>query len=48
MSQHKKSVIRWTDGREVPLIGQGTWHMGEKASPGRKRCARFNLAWSWV
>ncbi|ODB65708.1 aldo/keto reductase [Paenibacillus polymyxa] len=32
MSQHKKSVIRWTDGREVPLIGQGTWHMGEKAS----------------
>ncbi|MDY8045861.1 aldo/keto reductase [Paenibacillus polymyxa] len=32
MSQHKKSVITWTDGREVPLIGQGTWHMGEKAS----------------
>ncbi|MEK5318773.1 aldo/keto reductase [Paenibacillus sp. FSL L8-0644] len=32
MSQHKKSVITWTDGREVPLIGQGTWNMGEKAS----------------
>lgn len=32
MSQHKQSVITWTDGREVPLIGQGTWNMGEKAS----------------
>lgn len=32
MSQHKKSAITWTDGREVPLIGQGTWNMGEKAS----------------
>ncbi|APB72332.1 aldo/keto reductase [Paenibacillus polymyxa] len=32
MSQHKKSVITWTDGRKVPLIGQGTWNMGEKAS----------------
>ncbi|KJD45010.1 aldo/keto reductase [Paenibacillus terrae] len=32
MGQQKKSVITWADGREVPLIGQGTWHMGEKAS----------------
>ncbi|MFK4342804.1 MULTISPECIES: aldo/keto reductase [unclassified Paenibacillus] len=32
MSQQKKSAITWADGREVPLIGQGTWHMGEKAS----------------
>ncbi|MBE7897760.1 aldo/keto reductase [Paenibacillus polymyxa] len=32
MSQHKRSAITWTDGREVPLIGQGTWYMGEKAS----------------
>ncbi|WP_226003349.1 aldo/keto reductase [Paenibacillus sp. BJ-4] len=31
-SQQEKSVLTWTDGREVPLIGQGTWHMGEKAS----------------
>ncbi|AET59399.1 hypothetical protein HPL003_13230 [Paenibacillus terrae HPL-003] len=32
MSQQKKSVFTWADGREVPLIGQGTWHIGEKAS----------------
>jgi TDG/mug DNA glycosylase family protein len=32
MSQQKKGVITWANGREVPLIGQGTWHMGEKAS----------------
>lgn len=32
MSQPRKSAISWAAGREVPLIGQGTWHMGEKAS----------------
>ncbi|URJ61397.1 aldo/keto reductase [Paenibacillus polymyxa] len=32
MSHHKKSAITWNDGRKVPLIGQGTWNMGEKAS----------------
>lgn len=32
MTRQQKSVMTWTDGREVPLIGQGTWYMGEKAS----------------
>lgn len=43
MSQHKKSVITWTDGREVPLIGQGTWHMGEKASLRQKEVRALQL-----
>jgi diketogulonate reductase-like aldo/keto reductase len=35
--------VRLPDGREVPALGQGTWHMGEARRSGREEAAALRL-----
>lgn len=36
-------TLRLTDGTEVPVIGQGTWHMGERPSETAREVAALQL-----
>nr|WP_314076229.1 aldo/keto reductase [uncultured Roseococcus sp.] len=37
------SLVRWPDGTEVPALGQGTWHMGERGSDRKAEAAALRL-----
>lgn len=36
-------TVRLPDGTEVPALGQGTWHMGERASAAKQEVAALKL-----
>ena len=36
-------MVRLPDGTEVPALGQGTWHMGERGSDRRAEVAALRL-----
>ena len=35
--------VRFPDGAEVPALGQGTWHMGERGSDWGREAAALRL-----
>lgn len=37
------TMVRFTDGTQVPALGQGTWHMGERGSDRRAEAAALRL-----
>jgi len=41
-------TLRLHDGRTVPVIGQGTWHMGERPAERAREVAALRLASSWA
>lgn len=40
--------ITFPDGTRVPAIGQGTWHMGERADQRPVKWLPCARAWSWA
>ena len=37
------TLVRLPDGTEVPALGQGTWHMGERGATGAREAAALRL-----